>query len=526
MRIFLIIPLFVTINIQFVSGQAGSLDLEFGDSGKVVTNLGFRFDEAEPMAIQSDGKIVLGGDSNNDFALVRYEVDGSLDESFGIGGIVRSDFENSFDRMSAMALQSDGKIVSAGDGGKHIFNFAVMRHNIDGSLDGDFGQDGKIITSIDSVSIYVEDLVIQNDGKIIVAGGAQNYGIGSDGDFAIIRYLTNGKIDSTFGYNGIVRTDISNHSEDNGKAITLLPNGEFIVAGYSDSNNGEDDNFAMVKYLPNGSIDNSFGINGRTSTDFNNSYDLPNAIAIQQDGKIVLAGYSEYPRRFAVARYNEDGILDQDFGEGGLVLISFDSGYNSAEAVAIDSKGNILVAGDSAQESYFDFSLARLKPNGNLDPEFGENGKVITDFNAQSASTAMALQQDGKIVLAGIAYNIEFDSIVNKNDTSLFALARYLPGTIVNNNEPPFWNGSISLFPNPVKENAFLSYCLGEEEYLSLELYDANGGLLKSYFKNRKHNVGNYTQQIDFPKELFPGTYFLRISTLQKQYSIKVFIIH
>ncbi len=526
MRIFLIVLVFIMTNIRFISGQAGNLDMGFGQNGKVVTNLGFRLNSAEPMAIQSDGKIVVGGDSNNDFALVRYEPDGSLDETFGVHGIVLSDFENSFDHMSALAIQSDGKIVSAGNGGKNIFNFAVMRHNVDGSLDLDFGQNGKIITSIDSASVYVEDLVIQNDGKILVAGGADDYGSGPelDSDFAIIRYLANGSIDSTFGYHGIVRTDISNHSGDNAKAIALLANGKFIVTGYSYSNNVLDDDFAMAKYLPDGSLDKSFGTNGRTTTDFNTSYDLPNAIAIQKDGKIVLAGYSQSPRKFAIARYGEDGILDQSFGEEGLVLVSFDSGYNSAEAVAIDSNGNILIAGASAQEEYQNFSLVRLKPNGNLDSEFGENGKVITNFNAQSASTAMLLQQDGKIVLAGIAYNIKFDSIVNKNDTLLFALARYLPGTTVSYTNLPFLNGSVSLFPNPAAGISFLSYSLREEEYISLALHDVNGILVASYFKNRNHKAGNYIQHIDLPKELLPGTYFLRIFTSQKQNSIKLLI--
>jgi uncharacterized delta-60 repeat protein len=524
MRIFLVILLIVIISIQFVAGQAGSLDLEFGDSGKVVTNLGFRFDHAEPMAIQSDGKIVVGGDSNYDFALVRYHSDGSLDETFGTGGIVHSDFENSLDGMHAMAIQSDGKIVSAGDGGRHIFNFAVMRHNIDGSLDVDFGQDGKIITSIDSASVYVEDLVIQNDGKIIVAGGAQDYGLGSDSDFAIIRYLTDGKIDSTFGYNGIIRTDISNHSADNAKAITLLPNGEFIVAGYSDSNNGEDENFAMVKYLPDGSIDKSFGINGSTSTDFNASIDLPNAITIQPDGKIILAGYTQYPSRFAIARYLENGILDQGFGEGGLVLVSFGSGYNTAESVAIDSSGNILVAGTSAQESYFDFSLTRLKPNGNLDSEFGDNGKVITDFNAQSASTAMVIQQDGKIVLAGIAFNIEFDSVVNKNDTSLFALARYLPETTVSNIELSFSSDPISFYPNPVEETSFLEFSLRKEENLSLVLYNSIGIKIKEYFNNKDFKVGTHIESIALPNKIGPGIYYLSLSSKDGLRSIKLYI--
>jgi uncharacterized delta-60 repeat protein len=522
----LLLHVLLNINVYLAASQAGSLDIEFGEGGIAVLNLGNRYSWAEAIAFQSDGKIVIGGDSHRDFALVRYNPDGSLDLTFGSQGIVLSDFEDSFDHLNSLAIQSDDKIVSVGEGGQGIFNFTVMRHTVNGGLDLDFGQNGKVVTRFDSISAFASDVAIQPDGKIIVVGGSQSYGLDKDDDqdFAIIRYLPNGIIDSLFGQNGVVRTDFENHSMDAAKAIALHSDGRFIVAGYSDNFNGEDDNFALIRYWPDGSIDTSFGIDGKTTTDFNSEFDLPNAIALQRDGKIVVAGYAYEPAQFAIARYHPDGVLDHTFGDEGKVMISFDSNHNTAEAVSIDSNDHILIAGVSSQEAHFDFSLARLKPDGTLDMQFGSGGKVLTDFGTQSSATAMALQSDGRIVLAGIAYNIKFDSIMLKNDTILFALARYLPETLLSNDDTSSEDYSISLYPNPVESKSQLRFSLKREEKISLALYDVNGYEIKAFFRNITHQPGIYIKEINFPKSIVPGIYYLSLSSGKIQKSIKLFI--
>ena len=226
----------------------GSLDTSFDTDGKVTTTIGSSGDTAYSVAIQSDGKIVAAGYANNggkyDFGLVRYNDDGSLDASFDTDGKVTTAFGSGSDTAYSIAIQSDGRIVAAGSSDANgSVDFALARYNPDGSLDTIFNGTGKVITAIVTTYDAANSVAIQSDGKIVAAGTA-NIG-GNEFAFALARYNTNGTLDTSFGSGGLVTTSIgSNDAEANGVAIQ--PDGKIVAAGYSV--NGFSRDFAVARY--------------------------------------------------------------------------------------------------------------------------------------------------------------------------------------------------------------------------------------------------------------------------------------
>src|SRR6266508_2029957 len=251
-----------------VFAAAGDLDPTFGVNGKVTTNFfeGAGVDAAFATAIQPDGKIVAGGSTQNpvtnsaDFALARYNIDGTLDTTFGSGGKVATDFLGFDDSVLAIAIQPDNKIIAAGyaiDG----FNFesAVARYLSNGSLDTTFGNGGKVTAS--SVNMATAGAV-QADGKIVIAGWGT--GPGADYDFIVLRYNSNGTLDNSFGNGGKVTIHIGN---DFAQGMVIQPDGKIVVAGY-DGNSVATSDFALARLNVDGSLDSTFGIGGKVTTHF------------------------------------------------------------------------------------------------------------------------------------------------------------------------------------------------------------------------------------------------------------------
>ncbi len=228
--------------------------------------------------------------------------------------------------------------------------------------------------------------------------------------------MPDGSLDPTFSTDGKVTTDFAG-GFDEAFAVALQPDGKIVAAGGAVVGSSPFD-FALTRYNPDGSLDPTFGTDGKATTDFGGT-DEALAMALQPDGKIVAAGQAftgsspDFAVDFAVARYNPDGSLDSTFGTGGKVTTDF-AGFDAARAVALQPNGKIVAAGGSS----FDFAVARYKKHGSLDPSFGPGGKVTTDFaSSTDVARAVALQPDGKIVAAGdAATGTSFD----------FALARYL----------------------------------------------------------------------------------------------------
>jgi uncharacterized delta-60 repeat protein len=410
-----------------VEATAGDLDPTFGTAGKVTTDFFDGDDDVFAVAIQPGGKIVVAGlaqisSEDSDFALARYNRDGSLDTSFGDDGKVTTDFFGFAEAAIAVALQPDGKIVAVGGTGfGFAFDFALARYNRDGSLDTSFGDGGKVTTDFFGGADQARAVAIQPGGKIVVAGLVRLSS--EDFDFALARYNRDGSLDTSFGDGGKVTTDFFGFS-DTASAVAIQPGGKIVVAG-SAQVSSEDYDFALARYNRDGSLDTRFGDGGKVTTDFFAAVDNVTAVALQPGGRIVAAGGAfniSTGNDFALARYNRDGSLDTSFGDGGKVTTDFFGfgGVDSATAVALHTGGRIVAAGAAGGSSgILDFALARYNRDGSLDTSFGDSGKVTTDFfGGFDEATAVALQPGGRIVAAGFA--------VDGSTDSDFALARYV----------------------------------------------------------------------------------------------------
>ena len=276
-----------------------------------------------------------------------------------------------------------------------------------GSLDSTFGTGGKVITDFEGGSYDVGFAVaVQRDGRIIVVGEREN---STSRRGVVVRYKLNGALDSTFDGDGIVLSDFAYTL----RAVALQPDRKIVVAGEPPSQFGTGWDFALLRYKADGSLDTSFGGDGTVATHFGRD-DWPVGIAIQPDGKIVLAGWTEPsvygPKDVALARYNRDGTLDGSFdGDGKIVTDVAGGGDDDVGAVALQADGRIVVGGSSRRGSDSSGFLLRYLPNGSLDPAFDGDGKVVVQSPTGYIGDLM-LQQDGKIVATAGFSVVRFNS--------------------------------------------------------------------------------------------------------------------
>jgi len=322
----------------------GTLDNTFGNNGKVIKNFGST-DFGLALALLPGGNILVAGraynGSNSDFALVQLNSNGTFDNNFGTGGALKADLFNENESANAIALQPDGKIVAVGDRyANNVSIFAAARFNVDGSLDASFGNGGKISTVIGTESDVAYAVVFQSDGKI-VAAGQSNLSPGSR--FALVRYLSNGSLDNTFSGDGKLTTSISGGG-DYAFSAAIQADGK-ILAGGSVSGSTSNSDFAVARYMPDGNLDASFGLNGVGLADFNVRADVAHAMILKQ-GKIVMAGYSDDNTQssFAVARFlggASVGVLD--FLAEGSVMELFPNPASESVQVKGKASGRIRI---------------------------------------------------------------------------------------------------------------------------------------------------------------------------------------
>ena len=382
----------------------GTLDTTFGNNGKVITNIGTQpsVDQALHLAIQSSGKFIIAGDTNIggslDFAAVQYNADGTVDTTFGTGGKVTADFANTGDNDygKSVLIQSDGKILLIGHSEMSgSLDFSAVRFTANGTLDSTFGNAGKAIADIgNNTSDQVVSATLQADGKILIVGSSY---VNNERDFAITRFTTNGALDNSFGTGGKTTTDLGIH--DWGNSVAVQTDGKIVLAGYSGTASRNE--LAVVRYNTNGALDNTFGTGGKVTIANESSEGY--SVMLQADGKILVSGraYSDNTSSFMVVRYNTNGSLDTTFGTGGKVTTDF--GNNRSEAMAMTSQadGKIIVAGTVIIGSTYAYAVVRYNTNGSVDNTFGTGGKVTTVFDAVSNAVSVALQANGRIIVAG-----------------------------------------------------------------------------------------------------------------------------
>ncbi|MGE7391788.1 delta-60 repeat domain-containing protein [Streptomyces sp. NPDC004126] len=359
--------------------------------------------------------------------------DSSLDPKFGLGGIVRTAVapNGNTDYQNGLAIDSRRRILVTGssDLGEAAggFQWRIARYTPDGRLDRSFGSGGIVLTPMSDMGgddEHIWRLAVQQDGKIVAAGHVATADGGED--FAVARYLPDGSLDRTFGTRGRVVTALTPH-DDEAQALRVQHDGRIVVAGYASIGEDADGrDFALVRYLPDGRLDRSFNRSGprpgTVVTDIEGGRDQLRDITLDTRGRIVAAGSATLPSArggtsFAVARYLHDGTLDPSFGSGtprpGVVVtpMAANDGLDLAESVVIDRHHRILAGGSADADGRFDLALARYRPDGSLDPRFGNAGKVLANVGPGSTDedlAGLALQPDGRILAGGSTAPTEF----------------------------------------------------------------------------------------------------------------------
>ncbi len=345
------------------SFASGGIDFSDNTRGLLVT-------------VQSDGKIVAVGSVESEVAsfsfVARYNANGGLDMTFSEDGIQTTKLSE----VNAIAIQSDGKIVVAGsiytNGGAQ---FSIARYNNDGTLDNSFSDDG-----MQATDFSISAIAVQQDDKLLVAGN-------SDNNFRVARYNVNGSLDNSFSGDGKQITDFGENDVANSVAVGV--DGKLVVAGSSGNN------YAAARFDMGGNLDNSFDTDGKLTGGFSHGLTSYLGSAVQKDGKLVTVGFTWNGSNndFLISRYNTDGSLDNTFSSDGFQLLDFASTDDKANSVALQDDGKIIVAGSSAGN----YVLLRLNINGGIDNTFSGDGKIMADFKINS----IAIQSDGKIVAGG-----------------------------------------------------------------------------------------------------------------------------
>lgn len=491
---------------------------------------------------------------------------GILDSTFGIDGKDTIVFNpNDWTYATSVAIQPDNRILVSGTD----YRYLLTRLTYNGLIDSTFG---KRTASLGGGATYI---VLQPDGKVIQSGGS-SLGI------AMVPYNNDGTFDSSFAVNGLAIASFGNNNESGYKAL-IQPDGKILQTGYYDTTPDYPD-FALVRWNSDGTLDNTFGNGGKVLTDFNNRQDVIWGIALQPDGKIVAAGVSssmDFPidAKFALARYNIDGSLDNTFGANGKVIPQ-DTMRSFINDICILPDGRILAAG-----GIFDLSfdgthskLLRFKANGQIDSSFGDNGQILGLNPKGVIPQELALQQDGKIVLAGggdydsfnnwFSFGVErynadgsLDSSFGTSGLALvdlsygngnnlvndmeiapdgkivlvgnteyepyeycFAIVRFLSGLnvgIINLNSG---NLPLLIYPNPIHCDATFQYTLTDDEQITISLFDMRGSKMKNFIINEERDKGNHLEELDFGKSLTSGNYILSISNGTHSQAIKIIV--
>jgi uncharacterized delta-60 repeat protein len=466
--------------------SAGGLDTSFGIGGLVS---GGPIVKAQAVVVYPPsspyaGKIVVGGYIPNatqayQWALERYNADGTIDTSFGSGGVVTSTSitiggQNfSTVMVNGLAIQSDNKIVAVGPVGVP-WEYGAARYNPNGTLDSTFNGGNKIGTGFVVTEVHVSTkkntsttdwpiaVAIQADGRIVVAGFAKDFPGTTVADFALVRYNTNGALDTNFGpnKNGIVVTPNFGGGNDEARAIAIQLDGKVVVAGGTFNLTGNPFDsipiaMAVARYTSSGTLDSSFGSNGIVTGLIPTGFSAASAsgVVVQSDGKIVAAGYSTNGTSNAVtlARLQTNGTPDPNFGNSGYAINTDLSEAqhlrdDNANAIALGNNGDLLATGSTVNTSNPYFGVAAFLPSGARDTTFGTNGTATAYFSPlgtdSDSADAVAIQGDGKIVVAG-------GTTPSGSSTSYLALARFLP--------PNTKIESFAANPNPVTAGSLVT---------------------------------------------------------------------
>ncbi len=445
-------------SLELMAQKAGTLDNSFGDSGIVTTTFDSASGEARAVVISPGSYIIVAGNeyvglpSRQCFSIVKYRPDGVPDSTFGKIGKVKSYFSKIFAYTYCAALQPDGKILVGGSMSSDMAGygnyFVLIRYLKNGTPDSSFGHSG-LDTTILKHNIGGEF------HAVFIQSDGKIVGVGKSADenYIAIRYLPDGKLDSSYGINGVANADFRNDYCVGG---ALQPDGKIIAGGYTYDYRSGKQELMIVRFTSAGKTDSSFGRNGMVITDLGLAGIKCNAMALQADGKIILEGtYFKGGNNIVLTRFNNDGQPDKTFGTNGKQLNVYKN-FPWGNAMALQADGKIVVAG----YVYFQpvnkifFGLARYQQNGDVDSSFGFNGGVQTIYAKGGEAYAVAIQQDGKIVAAGKIYRgvqsiEEYGTIRYNNGKS--TLKQVIVKHYIPDDAQATTLSNISIYPNPAQ---------------------------------------------------------------------------
>ncbi len=499
-----------------IFAQDGVLDGDFDADGIVITSIGNHNDYCYDIDVQSDSKVLTVGTNNNGtkdlIAVLRYNIDGTLDHSFGDEGIAFLNFGPS-NRGASLVIQPDGKIlIGATITNSFQFDFSVSRLNSDGTLDKTFGNSGQQSVDFSGNADFCRSIHLLSNSKILLTGTASN---GTDNDFAIARFNADGILDTTFAGIGKGKNFFNIGGDDYCESSAVLPDDKIILFGYSNVDGNND--FVLVKLNPDGTVDETFGVNGKVVTEIGTKDDYGRSVAMQPDGKILTGGYASDGQtfNFAAARFNPDGSPDNNFSFDGKLTTSIGTSDDIANDILIQPDGKFILGGHSFNGADNDIALIRYNNDGTLDHSFGSNGKVTSDINGTfDFGLTMTLQPDLRLLVGGHSY-----SDPSNND---IAILRYLSGLNVGLLDFSLLTDAVSIYPNPIQGEAILEYSLKEKEAVDICLYDLSGKLIKTFLTKETKQKGSHTQMIRLDSSVSAGPYIITLSNGVRNFSIRI----
>ncbi|GAA4355491.1 hypothetical protein GCM10023185_18370 [Hymenobacter saemangeumensis] len=426
---------------QAQSQNAGTLDPAFGNAGKVFTSFDLTGASiANAAVLQSDGKIIVGGSGSAGLTLARYNPNGSLDSSFGTGGLVYAGMGSSPPSnvypngnsdpafiVSIVVQPSDGKILVAG---KRGFEFMVARYHPNGTLDLSFGTNG-LYTDVSAHSSNINRKILPtNYGRLLLVGEA----IGLTNHYISVRCLhPNGTLDTSYGQNGFAFVSLQTPCD-----ALLDQAGNLVIAGQFPSASNTS-HHAVTRLLPSGLLDTSFGQNGRV-VEYLTPYSFVRGLVMQADGKLVLVGRGHTSGGW-LWRLLPNGALDFSFGYLGSSIISFGNSTGALNSVLVQPDGKLVAVG--LTQSPGAFFIARTLADGSPDPGFGTNGQTVFAETGAEGLNHVLLQPDSKLVAVGYSY-----AQANSTGPARYAVFRFL-NQLASGLPVQALNSLPDVFPNP-----------------------------------------------------------------------------
>ncbi len=507
----LLIPVF---SLGLFSQAAGTLDTQFGTNGSVQLPFLTFPSDCRAMTVQTDGKIILAGQylsgGLGNMALARFNSNGTIDNTFGASGKAIIPFNNGNVTVVAVRMLTGGKIMIGGNSdGKPV----LVRLNANGTVDNTFGTSGQVAFDGDLNALV--DLAVASDGKLVGCGIADQ---GAGKLFCALRRNADGSADNTFGTNGFAYVNVG--GQPSVTRLAIQADGKVLLTGTVYTNASTVYDLVLFRFNANGTPDAGFGTNGKVSSvlGVNSAYEQGNAIAVQLDGKIVVAGRiaNAGPTVYVVVRYNANGSIDSGFGTSGSTKFGFYNSVDEAKAVAVQADGKIVVAGTVINGSNREIGLARLTKTGALDTGFGTAGKTTTAIGTKVFGDAMLLQSDSKILVAGSA---------TVSNLSQYSVARYHAGSVTGIFEPTAGLERLEVFPNPAAPGSALQLRFELEENLScrIQLLAIDGRLLTSYAPQNL-TQGAQTLELLLPDNLPAGQLLLRVETERGVQAVPVLV--